>query len=282
MKAKLLLVLTCLLSAAALLLSNSAGEGYVQGVDRTGSPISSGFCNNCHGEGNFQPITTLALLQDNQVVTSYKPGQNYTLKVRIDMPFGAAADYGFQTVALTGSDNHSAGSFGKVPDGVRLTKLSNNRIYAEHSRPSLSNVILIPWVAPAAGTGTVSFYAAGMASNGSGAADGQGASVLKNTFFITESTSTATTSLIGLDFKVDCYPNPIDDELHVQLTNEVAIKNLTIEVSSLDGKKNMQVHFNEAGSLFQTVFSTEGWKNGLYVISLSMDQQKLSKLVYKK
>lgn len=282
MKSKLLLVLTCLFSAAVLFLGNSAGEGFVQDVDRTGSPLSSGFCNNCHGEGNFEPITTLALLQDTQVVNSYKPGQTYILKVRIDMPFGTAADYGFQTVALAGSDNHSAGTFGKLPAGVRLTKLSNNRTYVEHSRPSLSNIISIPWIAPGVGTGTVSFYAAGMASNGMGAADGQGASVLKKPFLIRESTATATTALVGVDFKVNCYPNPIDDELHIQLTNDVAIKNLTIEVFSVEGKKNMQIHFNEAGSFFQTVLSTEGWENGLNVISLSVDQKKISKLVYKK
>lgn len=102
MKAKLLLGLTCLLSAVALFLSNSTGAGFVQGVDRTGSPFSSGSCNNCHGEGNFTPGIFVSLLQDTQIVKSYRPGQRYTMRIRVQMPFGNAGDYGFQAIALMG------------------------------------------------------------------------------------------------------------------------------------------------------------------------------------
>jgi hypothetical protein len=281
MKAKLLLVLTCIFSAAILFLANSAGEGYVQGVDRTGSPFSSGSCNNCHSEGNFTPKVFVSLLRDTQIVNSYQPGQSYTIRIRVQMPFGNAGDYGFQAIALMGADNLNAGTFGKLPDGLRLTTLRNNRIYVEHSRPSISNTINIPWIAPPSGSGSVSIYACGVAANGAGAADGQGASRLDNPIVIAEGTATGTQSIQAAKFEVSLFPNPVQNELQLKVSNSSFRNSLNVRISSLDGQTVFQSNLQNAGSNFQTTILTQEWISGLYLVSLSDGCGAITKMVFK-
>ena len=152
------------------LLSNSGGAAAVQNVDRTSSPLGVGSCGSCHSGGNYSPVISVELLDNNTVVNKYSPGKLYQVKVSIaagNNPRG----YGFQLVSLSGNNNIQGGIFGNAPAGFNKINL-DNRVYVEHSSTRSSGSFVIPWTAPAVGTGSVRFYGAGVAVNGSGGSGG--------------------------------------------------------------------------------------------------------------
>ena len=152
------------------LLSNSGGAAAVQNVDRTSSPLGVGSCGSCHSGGNYSPVISVELLDNNTVVNKYSPGKLYQVKVSIaagNNPRG----YGFQLVSLSGSNNIQGGIFGNAPAGFNKINL-DSRVYVEQSSTRSSGSFVIPWTAPPVGTGSVRFYSAGVAVNGSGGSGG--------------------------------------------------------------------------------------------------------------
>ena len=98
------------------LLSNSGGAAAVQNVDRTSSPLGVGSCGSCHSGGNYSPVISVELLDNNAVVNKYSAGKLYQVKVSIaagNNPRG----YGFQLVSLSGNNNIQGGIFGNAPAG---------------------------------------------------------------------------------------------------------------------------------------------------------------------
>ena len=198
------------------MLGNSTGAALNQGADRTGgSPFAQGSCNSCHSGGsNFNPSLSVRLLNTaGQQVTSYVPGMNYQLEVVVNTQT-AASRYGFQAVALTGSANTQAGSF-STATGIRVTPI-NNRQYAEQSVKSSSNTFRTPWTAPAAGSGDVRFYAAGLATNNNGGTSGDATASLSTPFTITELTS-SDNEVNRANFAVKAFPNPVREQLTIAL-----------------------------------------------------------------
>jgi hypothetical protein len=152
------------------LLSNSGGAAAVQSVDRTSSPLGVGSCGSCHSGGNYSPVISAELLDNNAVVSKYSPGKQYQVRVTIvagNNPRG----YGFQLVSLSGNNNVQGGSFGTAPAGFNKVTL-DNRVYVEQSSTRSSGTFVIPWTAPVVGTGSVRFYSAGVAVNGSNGSGG--------------------------------------------------------------------------------------------------------------
>jgi len=198
------------------ILGNSTGAGLNQGADRTGgSPFAQGSCNSCHSGGsNYNPSLSVRLLNaSGQQVTSYLPGMNYQLEVVVNTQT-AASRYGFQAVALTGNTNTQAGSF-STATGIRVTPI-NNRQYAEQAVKSSSNTFRTPWTAPAAGSGDVRFYAAGLATNNNGGTSGDATASLSTPLTITELTS-SNNEVNRANFVIKAFPNPVTEQLNITL-----------------------------------------------------------------
>lgn len=149
-----------------LLTSHQNGVATVQSKDRTGSPVGQAQqCGQCHTGGTMPTPTIHIRLKDasNTVVTSYIPGETYTLEVELES--AGAAGYGFQTVGLLTSNNAQAGTLTAQSANAKI-KVLNARTYGEQNGNSLGNgLFVLTWVAPEPGSGTVKFYAAGQANN---------------------------------------------------------------------------------------------------------------------
>jgi len=202
-------------AAGLLFLGNSSGAGAVQNADRTGGPLANGYCGNCHTAGAFNPTMTLEILQNGNAVTAYQAGASYTMRITVNAGAGAQV-YGFQAVALL-PGNVQAGSFAATA-GTQVTEL-NNREYTEHSQRSNSNVFEIPWTAPATSQGEVKFYAASVAANNAAGSGGDGAVFLTNPVVLTEEV-VATRDLPELATHLRVFPNPVADQLHLNLAVE--------------------------------------------------------------
>jgi hypothetical protein len=218
MKNFLILAFVALL-AGALLSGNSNGAGVSQGADRTGSPLSEGSCNiiGCHTGNAFSPTIEVQLLEDGMPTQTYEPGKDYLFRVRINAMQGSPAAYGFQAVALGGSNNVNAGDFSNPPSGVRITTIQN-RQYPEHNAPSESNVFEIPWTAPME-MGEVRFYAAGNAVNGNNDVSGDGVTVL-NAPLRVNPRSAGLFAAETLPAQLHLFPNPAGERLSVRVQSE--------------------------------------------------------------
>ncbi len=235
MKIKSTLTLFTLLATTFLLINSSSGPGSVQDMDRTGSPLSSGACNvtGCHDAGTFNPSVAIELLKNNQAVSQYQPGESYDMKVTITAGQGTPAAYGFQAVALTGTNNDNTGSWGSPPAGMQSITISNGRTYVEHSTPnSGSNSFMVEWTAPQAGTGDVTFYAAGNAVNLDNDRTGDGAKTIQVTLTEEDPNNTSTTEQLS---DLSIFPNPVQDVLIIKINSRVSGK-YDLRITDVNGK----------------------------------------------
>jgi Reeler domain len=133
-------------------------------VDRTGGPFSSGLtCGQCHtGGAGTTTISILVKDANNAVVTQYLPGQSYTVEYQVANP--SFTRFGMQSLALRGA-NLQAGNFTAfLTPNSRISTISTRK-YAEQQGASTTGLFKFTWVAPASGSGTVTFYSVGNAVN---------------------------------------------------------------------------------------------------------------------
>lgn len=157
-----------LVLAAPVFIASQNGVAEDQNLDRTGAPGSSQPCSQCHSAGAFDPTLSIQLLSlpDLVPVTQYIGGDIYLMRFTITAGTGMPSTYGFQATAVFDNNAANAGSFFGPGVGVQLEDV-NGRHIVEHSNDTPSNVFEVNWTAPASGSGPLSFYAAGVASNNS-------------------------------------------------------------------------------------------------------------------
>lgn len=274
MKVKSTFLYLAFISIALLLLNNASGPAAVQGVDRTGSPLSPGSCNTagCHDSGAFDPTVSIEILSNNMAISGYEPGASYQVRITIDAATGTPSTYGFQTVALNSNDDN-AGTWNFPNGGQQLVGFATGVEYMEHSTPSASNVITTAtWEAPAIGGGDVIFYVGALASNNSGNPAGDGGAV--NSITLTEGFM-VNSNEIEQPIGFSLFPNPALDFLNVNITsNDAGLAQLRI--LDMTGK---MVHTEEfgihQGENLQHV-DIENLNSGLYLFNLIHGDQVVS------
>lgn len=159
------LVFLLLIGGSLVFINANTGPADRFGVGYTGAPFDNNgsFCSDCHGGGAFTPIVTVQLLSGSTPVTSFVPGNNYTVRVTVSSSTGVTfgTRYGFQIMAVD-PDEFDIDNWGTLP-GTMHSTFVGNRTYIEHSSPLFSGIINIPWTAPT--SGDVTFYAAGNVVN---------------------------------------------------------------------------------------------------------------------
>lgn len=170
-----------LLAFAALFIaavSNSGGPP----ASHTGAP-GERTCstNGCHlGAIGVNQGPGSVSLRLGSGLTEYEPGQTYAITVELTEP-ERSSRMGFQLTALN-SSNARAGTLASAGSDVSITTgtvSGGQRQYARQTsqgnRPTsgTTRVWTVNWTAPAAGTGEVTLYVAGLGANGNGNPDSQ-------------------------------------------------------------------------------------------------------------
>jgi hypothetical protein len=154
--------------------SSSGGRATAANSGNTGAPGETTTCVTCHNSGSsYNPSLLINLYNQGTTtpVTSYAPGQIYDMQVVVNNSMGSPSGYGFQMVALNGS-NSNAGSWSTPSSNTKIATLNNGRSYVEQNGVGSLNTFTMKWTAPSSGTGNVTFYSAGNAVNGNGAISG--------------------------------------------------------------------------------------------------------------
>lgn len=163
-----------LLTGAFILMANSSGVAHQQNKDRTGAPGSDNTCQQCHGGGNFNPQIDVSLalpLGGGQGELQYVPGETHTLVVEVssnDSPAG----YGVHGTVVF-ADGSNAGELvdQDANDCIWLDEVDGRHIFEQNDLCS-SGLFEVQWVAPPAGSGSVSVYVAAIAANGNSTSSG--------------------------------------------------------------------------------------------------------------
>lgn len=266
MKLKFIYTFFGLAAFVLITMSNSSGRAAAGGVGATTAPGDGTVCTTCHAGGGFGTSVDVKLKDkvSGAEVTEYIPGTTYDIEVSIGTST-APAGYGFQVLALQDSDNSSVSTWANaVTANTQLTN-AGGRQYFEHSGIASNNVLEAEWTAPASGTGSVTFYAAGNAVNGTGSTAGDEAVTREITF--TENT-TSTSGLAKLGISLATFPNPTVDNLTLMLTTESS-KDLMINIYNLEGQKvSGQNVIAQAGeNRFQ--FDVAAYTSGIYFVEIT-------------
>ena len=252
---KRLIPLAFMGSLLLLFMSNKNGRAKVGGEGNTGAPgDKSYFCSDCHKDNTYSITLELTIADTNGVaVTSYFPGQTYqiTLKIKPD-GMTVPAVYGFQMIGLEDKTNTPLNGFLNPVAGTQLTVLKN-RQYAEHSKPSASNIFLINWKAPATNLGDVTFYTAMVAANNNGGNTGDKA--IKTKITIPSATS-STDNLV--ESVVSFYPNPLYQQLNI--SGSFSRIPVQVRMTDLQGKAHL---FD-----YKPALDVSNWAAGVYVVQV--------------
>lgn len=284
MKIKLLFFL--LISSSIFLISNSNGITTVRNEDRTGSPISITACNQCHSGGNFSPTLEIKLKDlSGNLVSTYQPDSAYT----IEFEFGGnnAVRYGYQATALLIEDNTIAGSLEASNSDSKIVSL-NNIDYADHNGFVSSNTFILDWTAPSSGSGSVGFYASGIAADGNGFSSGD-SPVTANALIVNElgnenpeepenpENPEEPTNINDLEDRVfSFFPNPVVNSLNVNFKTDASF---TIKIYNQNGKLIIFEKMNDKNASINLIDLT----SGVYFVELidSRNEKYISKIIKK-
>ncbi|HWB62956.1 MAG TPA: choice-of-anchor V domain-containing protein [Chitinophagales bacterium] len=191
MRQKTLLLFFAAAVCAVFVYAYPHGLAYQNGQDATGASGGGG-CGGggCHGTTTSLG-TTVELDTAGVPVTTYRPGQSYTVKIKAtNSTSSTLPKFGFQLSAVkasgAGSNPVDAGTWGStLPSNVRNTSTSwsglgetiieqSNAITATSGSGGSGTTYVesISWTAPAAGTGSVVIYGSLNAVNGNGSESG--------------------------------------------------------------------------------------------------------------
>lgn len=278
MKIRLAYSLFALTALAILFWNASEGPAEVQQADRTMSPLSNNTsCGTCHNAGAYSPVMEVQVLDGDMAVNVYEPEKTYTLQVAITGTEAAA--FGFQAVALQGEDDVNAGTFGTPPAGIQVTPL-NERMYAEHSMPSASNVFSIEWTAPTAGAGNVRIYASGNAANDNNSVTGDQGAFLSSPLVLTELGASSTRDKLLTFEEISIVPNPAGNGTLLTLNNQDPGRYF-LTLLNATGQQLQKQGLVLAQGRQTNWIDLSGLPRGLYFLQLSNGQQQLTKKILK-
>ena len=244
-----------------VLSSNSYGPGTASGMERTGVTGMSGCAGACHTSPTGGSISdTIILLHAGAPVTYYIPGQSYTVRITSVNTSTAALilpRFGFQLTAVKMGTFTNAGAF-TAPVGTHTVTPVAGVLVVEHSdgfNPTTGTgavgsiyTVDIPWTAPAAGTGTVSFRNAVNVVNYDSTSGGDVFNnALKN---ITEG-SLATSSVNTAQGHLNIYPNPVNRLVNLNLESPVNEK-VHVLITNISGQqvKELELNTNEPANIW--------------------------------
>jgi hypothetical protein len=287
MKKTLYALIFCAASTI-LFLNNSNGRAAESGVGNTGAPGDAPVtCQGCHAAGAFGPPTMKVELYDSAnttKLTSYRPGLVHVVRVTTTATgVPASGGYGFQMIdikrsTMTPASGILATTSQTIGTNVKATTLAGTtRTYAEHrGGKSASNVFNVRWRAPVVGTGSVVFYAAGNAVNGTGGLDGDGAA---NTNLEVAEAVVSTNDLADkIQFALS--PNPVAD--HLTLTvNSTTDHVLTVNVLNLAGQSVVREQWQVGAGAFSKTLNLAHLLTGAYMVQVIENQDILAKKVLK-
>lgn len=235
-------------STALVLLNSYSGQAPTSG--HTGSPgdnNSTCASSSCH-IGSATPVS--GMITTNIPSTGYEAGKTYDVTFTISE--SGRSKFGFQVT----SENSSGAKKG-VFQATSATQIQNNGTHITHRLASTagtdSKTWTVQWVAPVLGTGEITFYGAGNATNNGGNRTGD----LIKTSNLTVQESITSSLVDYATNSIRIFPNPAKNSISIEGMNnlEFTIVNLNGQtvLSGLTGTGSIDISELNTGIYFVQV-----------------------------
>lgn len=259
------LLFTGAISLSIVLMSGIANLSHSPGK-KTGSPGDGANCTACHA-GSTQTATNW--ITSNIPSSGYTPGNTYT--ITLTGTHSGVAKFGFE---ITAEDAAKTKMGTYTITNSNETQLTNAMHAVTHTANGVSPTNdskswSFDWIAPAAGSGDITFYASLNAANGNGATSGD---VIYDTHttFTEDVTANINSSSISNSFTI--YPNPVNNILNVKFSSP---EKYEIQISDVNGKLIIKKNMLPTASLSQ--LSVSELPQGVYFIKMISSLKTFSK-----
>jgi len=269
------------LALGFLLMSNSGGRAATQNEGNTGAPGdqvqmngSPWVCQSCH-MGPIQTTITIEVFEagTSVAVTEYVADVTYDVAVTIDDINDDAEGYGFQIVSLVDSDLSDVNGWSNPGMGVQIATANNTgRSYAEQTGADANNEFRVQWTAPAAGGGSVTFYAAGTAVNGDSSNSNDGGA---NTSLMLTERPVSIFDVSALDATLNVFPNPAINYLNVSVLSNFSGK-VSADIMDVQGRVAISRPLDLTTGTNETQFDVSQLNTGTYMLRLSSEDKVLT------
>lgn len=267
--------------ACISLSSYTSGPGVNLHANLTGSTGSAATCNTggCHNNNSSTTTAAIQLLDatTNAVVTTYTPGVTYKVSITGSNSQSTALHYfGFQCSATfnTGTNMHKqAGTFTAGAYMHTYTVASSAITVVEHSTQLASTggannyAVQFTWTAPAAGNGSINFYAMLNAVNGD---NGDGGDYPNAAPALTITENPVGIATLAANIGIKAYPNPVTNQLNLAIDGAQAGV-YTVNVFDISGRKITTSNIQVNGNASDAVINTTGWAPGYYGVQVVKD-----------
>jgi hypothetical protein len=271
MKFKTLYGAAALLFLSLITMSNRSGPASNGNGDRSGVSAN---CGQCHqGTSANASINIQFDAEDGFGVltpaTSYVPGQLY--RVRITMT--GANVHGFNSRIVGAANTNDVGTMSAANSNeVKITTLGGSVNIAEQQFPQAAGeVFFYRWTAPAAGTGSVRIFAAGVAADDTGFSNND--FHMENMLTITESTGVGVENIATQTLNI--FPNPTAGLLNVN-SNITEAADYQVDVVDMLGKIVQQQQQNLQVGAQQIQLNVQNLPAGWYQLRISNGKKQIT------
>lgn len=213
--------------------AKSNQSGAVSNYSGVNSALGTCAKSGCHSGGaNTGPGNVS--ISSNIPGTGYIAGQTYQLTVTVASGGNNGNAFGF---ALSGAKTGSSVIAGTFANTDNSAQPKSSGQYVTHTLAGTANggntvsrSFVVDWTAPAAGSGAVTFFAAGNSANGNGANSGD--NIYTGTLAISEDMSTVSLEE-NQQNRIEVFPNPVSDLVSIR---NAASADWTLKVTDLTGK----------------------------------------------
>lgn len=268
MKKRLILSIAFAGIASLVFSSFSSGPAYNNLGNRTTTGCTG---STCHGGSSptVQPVM-LVIKDGTTPISSYTPGQQYTVELTGRNTTGGHLQFGFQAACVRTSNNLQAGIFSTTTGGIAVRNNIGGLLIVENE-VSLTGTVggtvnnyfaSFKWIAPPAGTGQVQFNAALCSVNGNLNAD------TGDHFNITSTLLTeAVTGVNDVRHKLSLttYPSPATTTLYLKVAGGFG-KNPVVSIYDLTGRMLQQRSIQTGAD--EAVLNVQQLAAGYYVAVL--------------
>lgn len=246
-----------------------ASDGYTDitgpGNGLTGAP-REGTCVQCHSGTINSGSADYNITMDTVGLTEYIPGQTYTMHV--GFANNTRTRNGFELTAV-GSTTGRNGTIAVVNATATKIGSAGGRQYIKHTQNGVNGFQSwdFHWTAPVAGSGSVTFYSCGNASNANNS--DRGDEIYSTSMTLTERVATAAKPLAIVAGSLSAFPNPAAGSTQVAFRMS-STEQALLALYDLQGREVATQHLGEVASGNQSVrFEIPaGVSAGAYVLRL--------------
>lgn len=235
----------------------------------TGSPFDDQTCATyCHHGNAETPLD--GILSSDIPPTGYVPGNTYTILANIVRP--GHSKFGFQVSPM---DDHG-NVLGTMVQLTNETQITGMGTYITHSQSGTTGIDSkswnFEWIAPEAGTGSVTFYGAFNATNNNSSNNGD--SIFTTTYTVQEDITVGVASIQSLN-DIVVYPNPAKD--FITINTPALAKQITVRMYNIEGGEADIIY--SGGSSSGLIPLPKHITPGIYFISVTIAEKTFAKKI---